>query len=108
MTEAHPTGPACQDGHEQATPPVSVRVGTHVHDVGSIEALIGRHGRRYLDRTFTAEEVRACGGYDAEPHLLAPGLAAHFCAKEATLKVLRPVAIMPEWTDMEIVSVAGG
>lgn len=106
IPEADPPRPP--NSSEPGTPPVSVRVGTDVHDIDAIEASIRRHGRRYLDRTFTAQEVQTCGGYTAEPHLLAPGLATRFCAKEATLKVLRPVAIMPEWTEMEIVSAPGG
>nr|WP_281276205.1 holo-ACP synthase [Flexivirga caeni] len=85
-----------------------LRVGTDVQTVDVIEASILRHGRRYLDRVFTAQEVRACGGYDAEPHLLAPGLAARFSAKEALLKALRPTTIMPEWRDVELVSMPGG
>lgn len=88
--------------------PFRLRVGTQMRDFSSVEASIRRHGRRYLDRTFTTQEVQACGGYDAEPYLLAPGLTARLCAKEATLKVLRPTAIMPEWRDIEIVPTAGG
>lgn len=88
--------------------PFNVRVGTEVRVIETIEASIRRHGRTYLAQTFTAQEVQACGGYGAEAHLLAPGLAARLCAKEATLKVLRPTAIMPEWTNIEVVSAVGG
>lgn len=88
--------------------PFSMRVGTDVQVIETIEAAVRRHGRRYLDRLFTAQEVQACGGYDAEPNLLAPGLAARFCAKEAVLKALRPTAIVPEWRDIEVVRMPGG
>nr|WP_246336247.1 holo-ACP synthase [Flexivirga oryzae] len=85
-----------------------MRVGTDVQVIADIEASVRRHGRRYLDRVFTTQEVVACGGYDAEPNLIAPGLAARFSAKEALLKALRPTAIIPEWRDIEIVSMPGG
>jgi holo-[acyl-carrier protein] synthase len=86
----------------------TLRVGTAVQIVGSIEASITRHGRRYLDQVFTAQEVATCGGYDAEPNQLAPGLAARFCAKEAALKALRPPNIVPERLDIEVVEMSGG
>jgi len=88
--------------------PFSVRVGTEVRDFVSLEASLRRHGRRFLETTFSPAEVEACGGYDAQPHVLAPGLTARLCAKEATLKVLRPTAILPEWREMEIVPTPGG
>lgn len=85
-----------------------LRVGTDVQCISAITESIERYGNRYLDRVFTAQEVESCGGYDAEPGLLAPGLAARFCAKEATLKALRPLNIIPEWRDMEVVRMPGG
>lgn len=88
-------------------PSFTLRVGTSVQTIDSIEASIQRHGRHYLDRMFTPGEVEASGGYGAEPNLLAPGLAARLCAKEAVLKVLRPLNIVPEWRDIEIVQMPG-
>lgn len=88
--------------------PFTLRVGTAVQVIGSIEASITRHGRSYLDRVFTTQEVATCGGYTAEPNLLAPGLAARFCAKEAALKALRPPNIVPERLDIEVVEMSGG
>lgn len=88
--------------------PYSLRVGTDVQMIEAVEASIRRHGRRYIDRVFTAQEVRSCGGFDAEPHLLAPGLAARFCAKEAVLKALRPADVVPGWRDIEVVRMPGG
>lgn len=88
-------------------PEFSLRVGTSVQPVDSVEASIQRHGRRYLDRMFTPGEVESSGGYNAEPNLLAPGLAARLCAKEAVLKVLRPLNIVPDWRDIEILQMPG-
>lgn len=102
-TAPHHLGTADREGRR-----LVLRVGTDIQSIESIAESIRRHGRRYLDRLFTPQEVESCGGYDAEPNLLAPGLAARFCAKEAVLKALQPVAITPEWRDMEIVRMPGG
>ncbi|MFC6705731.1 holo-ACP synthase [Flexivirga alba] len=106
MTDTDPRSPS--DARHSRALPFNVRVGTETRDVSSVEASIRRHGRTFLDRTFTAQEIHTCGGYDTEPHLLAARLAGRFCAKEAALKMLRPTAIMPEWLDMEVVGVPGG
>lgn len=88
--------------------PVDLRVGTDVQIISKVEASIRRHGREYLDRMFTPREVQACGGYDGEPNLLAPGLAGCCSAKEAALRALRPTAIIPERRDIEVVQMPGG
>lgn len=108
ITETDPPGHPSGRGPEPAAAPFGVRVGTDIQSVDAIETSIRRYGRRYLDRVFTAQEVHSCGGYGAEPNLLAPGLTARFCAKEAVLKALRPVTIIPEWQDIEIVRMPGG
>jgi len=92
---------------ESSQPHFTLRVGTSVQTIDSVEASIQRHGRHYLDRMFTPGEVESSGGYGAEPNLLAPGLAARLCAKEAVLKVLRPLNIVPEWRDIEVVQMPG-
>lgn len=101
---------AGSSGHRttRGTASLVLRVGTDVQCIATITESIERHGYRYLNRVFTAQEVESCGGYDAEPSQLAPGLAARFCAKEATLKALRPVNIVPEWRDIEVVRMPGG
>lgn len=103
-----PSGPEQAADRPSANQPGGLRVGTDVQYIRSIADSIERHGRRYLDRLFTAHEVEACGGYDAESRTLAPGLTARFCAKEATLKALRPHNIIPEWRDIEVVRMPGG
>lgn len=107
MTEVDPRSPPLA-AVQPAAVTFNLRVGTTMHGIDVTEATIRRHGRTYLDRTFTQREVYACGGYHAAPELLAPGLAACFCAKEATIEVLRPTAIMPEWQDIEILARSGG
>jgi holo-[acyl-carrier protein] synthase len=60
---------------------------------------VARFGDRYLGRIYTAHEVSCCRG---TPSVVAAGLAARFAAKEATIKVLRPVDGQPDWRSIEI------
>jgi holo-[acyl-carrier protein] synthase len=60
---------------------------------------VARFGDRYIGRVYTAHEVSCCQG---TPSVMAAGLAARFAAKEATIKVLRPVAHQPDWRSIEI------
>jgi holo-[acyl-carrier protein] synthase len=84
---------------------VIVGLGLDVVRVERVEGLLRRHGERALRRLFTEDEVRRCRG---SRH---PGesFAARFAAKEAAFKALgtgwgRGGA----WTDVEVVSAAGG
>ena len=75
------------------------RVGIDLVAIDTVAAALDRHGTRYLDRTFTADEQQAChaaGGPDAAR------LAACFALKEAAVKVLQPGPqdAVP-WTDVE-------
>lgn len=84
---------------------IDLRVGTDLQPIADVEEALTTHGDRYLRRVFTDAEVASSGGRTARPHLLAPGLAARFAAKEATLKVLRPTRHhVPLWTEIEVVS----
>jgi holo-[acyl-carrier protein] synthase len=62
-------------------------------------------GSRYLARVFTPHELGCCPGDAAHA---APGLAARFAAKEATIKVLRVTGAQPEWRSMEVWRHEGG
>ena len=58
-----------------------VRIGIDLVQIEDVRDAIAAHGDRYLERTYTSEERRACGRD--------PGrLAARFAAKEAALKAL--------------------
>lgn len=74
--------------------------GIDLIEVSRIEALIARHGDRFLKRIFTEHELAYCRGQ-------APQLAARFAAKEAVSKALG-VGIQHRdgvyWRDIEIVS----
>ena len=89
-----------------ATPSDRVRVGIDVVMTTDVDDSVRRLGDRYLHRIYTAHERHCCRvGYRASgaPHGYSiEGLAARFAAKEATLKVLRPVGVRPEWRSIEV------
>jgi holo-[acyl-carrier protein] synthase len=75
------------------------RVGIDLVTISEIADAIRRHGDRYLQRVFTEHELACCqlpGGVSAA------SLAGRWAAKEATIKVLRPVGPQPTWTTMEV------
>jgi holo-[acyl-carrier protein] synthase len=82
-----------------------VRVGVDVASIAAVAASIDRYGSRYLRRLFTPGEVADAAGV---PAVRAARLAARFAAKEAVLKVLRPGADVPGWTEIEVRREAGG
>ena len=100
-----------------------LRVGIDLVPVAEVAESVSRLGRRYLYRVFTPHE-RACARMGADrwrrscPPPVAGGvdiagysmesLAARFAAKEAAVKVLRPVAARPEWRSIEVRRVEGG
>jgi holo-[acyl-carrier protein] synthase len=77
----------------------SIRVGTDVVAVQQVTESVSRFGRRYLERVYTAHEIRSSAGI---PAVRAARLAARFAAKEATVKVLRPTGHQPDWRCMEV------
>jgi holo-[acyl-carrier protein] synthase len=84
----------------------TLRVGTDVQAVDEIRESLARFGARYAERIYTAGELAAAGGLDGSDP--APGLAARFAAKEATIKVLRPTVARPAWRSIEVVRREGG
>lgn len=82
-----------------------IRIGTDVQSIAEVEASIAQFGDRYVRRIFTDHEVAACGGITT---LAAPGLAARFAAKEATIKLLRPTTLVPAWRSIELRTRPGG
>jgi len=69
-------------------PSASLRVGVDLVRVADVTASIARFGTRYTERLFTAGERAYC---DADSIRAAERYAARFAAKEATLKVFRPM-----------------
>jgi holo-[acyl-carrier protein] synthase len=79
--------------------PGDLRVGADLMEVEQVASSVARFGDRYVRRLFTDHEVSCCRG---EPTVVASGLAARFAAKEAVVKVLRPVAARPDWRSIEV------
>jgi holo-[acyl-carrier protein] synthase len=75
------------------------RVGIDLVEVSQVADAMARFGGRYLNRIFTPHEL-ACAqrGATFDPHTL----AARFAAKEATIKVLRPIGAHPAWQSIEL------
>ncbi len=77
----------------------AIRVGTDVVAVRQVADSVARFGTRYLQRVYTEHEINSCTG---SPPVRAAGLAARFAAKEAPIKVLRPVGHQPDWRSVEV------
>lgn len=81
------------------------RAGIDLTSVEEVAAAVSRFGDRYLVRIFTEHERSCCVGSDG---VVAAGLAARFAAKEAAIKVLRPVGVRPPWRSIEVQRAPGG
>jgi holo-[acyl-carrier protein] synthase len=77
----------------------AIRVGADVAAVHQVADSVARFGDRYLGRVYTEHEIASCAG---SPSVVAAGLAARFAAKEATIKVLRPIGHQPDWRSIEV------
>ncbi|MGB6484258.1 MAG: holo-ACP synthase [Candidatus Acidiferrales bacterium] len=76
-----------------------VGLGADIAEIDRIEAAIARFGRAFLERVFTAEEIRYCERHKSKFERY----AARFAAKEAAMKALgtgwrRGV----RWRDIEV------
>lgn len=82
-----------------------VGMGIDLTEVRRVETAIARHGRAFLNRVFTPDEIRYCDSH-RDP---AERYAARFAAKEAAMKALgtgwrRGV----RWVDIEVTHLPGG
>ncbi len=69
--------------------------GIDVIEIGRVQAVLDRHGERFLRRVYTEDEVRHCRGR-------VPELAARFAAKEAVMKALGTGVRGVGWRDIEV------
>lgn len=74
-----------------------LRTGVDLIEVARVEAALARHGERFLQRCFTAQERADCAGRPAS-------LAARFAAKEAVAKALGCGIGAVGWLDIEIIN----
>jgi holo-[acyl-carrier protein] synthase len=83
----------------------AIRVGSDVLSVQQVAESVAYFGDRYLQRVYTEHEICCAMG---SPPERAARLAARFAAKEATIKVLRPVGHQPDWRSIEVQRHADG
>lgn len=88
-----------------------MRVGLDLVDVAEVAASVQRFGDRYVARVYTDHEIECCRrparSGTSETYAM-DSLAARFAAKEAALKVLRPVGARPAWRSIELRQMTGG
>jgi len=83
----------------------SVVVGLDLVQISAIASSVAHFGARFLERVYTADELRYCL---REPRSSATHLAARFAAKEAVRKVLAIGDEAVGWRAIEVVREAGG
>jgi holo-[acyl-carrier protein] synthase len=92
--------------------PPTIRVGVDLVAVADVMESVKRFGDRYLQRIFTPHEIAHSrsdlGPRDPALRYSFESLAARFAAKEATVKVLRPLGPRPEWRSIEVFRTEGG
>jgi holo-[acyl-carrier protein] synthase len=81
-----------------------VGIGTEITECLRIARLIERHGEQFIDRVYTAAEVRYCQGRPQSTQ----HFAARWAAKQAILKALGLPAARAAWTEIEIRRAASG
>ncbi len=74
-----------------------LQVGVDLVEISRIEAVLRRHGQRFLDRIYTPSEQARARGRPAE-------LAVRFAAKEAAMKALGTGRIGVGWREVEVLS----
>jgi holo-[acyl-carrier protein] synthase len=80
-------------------------IGIDIVEIARLEALMARHGERFLARVFTEEERRYCGSLRNS----AGCYAARFAAKEAVSKAFGTgIGARVAWLDMTIRRDAAG
>jgi holo-[acyl-carrier protein] synthase len=72
-----------------------LRTGVDLIEISRIEEVIARHGRRYLERIYTAKELEQFGRETQS-------LAGRFAAKEAVAKALGCGIGVVSWKDIEV------
>jgi len=95
------------------SPPVrtELRVGLDIVAIDEVADSVECFGDRYLLRIFTSHELSCCrrnagpGGADTWS---SESLAGRFAAKEAVMKVLRPVEMQLDWRSIEVHRMTGG
>ncbi len=90
----------------------ALRVGMDLVSVAEVAKSVEHFGDRYVTRLFTPHEIASCRTArcvaDSRGTYVIESLAARFAAKEAVVKVLRPIEMQPDWRSIEIHRMTGG
>ena len=95
----------------------TLRVGIDLVSVDEVADSVRHFGDRYVTRIYTSHEIDSCRAEMGHGDAGAPGpseayaigsLAARFAAKEAVMKVLRPIGVQLDWRTIEIHRMTGG
>ena len=90
----------------------TIRVGVDLVSIDEVAASVATFGDRYVTRVYTPHEIASCrrrpAADGASDTLAAESLAARFAAKEAVMKVLRPVDVQLDWRTIELHRMTGG
>lgn len=92
----------------------TLRVGVDLVSVDEVAESVRHFGDRYVTRIYTPHEIESCRRPAAEDGPGSPdayaieSLAARFAAKEAVMKVLRPVGMQLDWRTIELHRMTGG
>jgi phosphopantetheine--protein transferase-like protein len=78
-------------------------IGIDIVRIERMTRVVGKWGKRFLERVFTEDEISYCYA-KKEPYL---SLSVRFAAKEALIKAIGPVSPV-SLTDIEIVNVEMG
>ena len=82
-----------------------VGLGTDVVENDRIGELYQKHGRRFLERIFTEQEIE----YSLSRADPVPYLSSRFAAKEASIKALTlPPGMMLNWKDIRVEGISFG
>lgn len=82
-----------------------LRVGLDVVEVSRVRESLHQFGQRYLDRLFSADEIRYAMQVNEQ---CAERLAARFAAKEAAIKAFSLSEVGVGWRDIEVRKQADG
>lgn len=84
---------------------VQTLVGIDIQPIREVESSLRDFGARYTQRVYTEREIAACG---TTARAAARGLAEHFAAKEAVMKVLKSTGPGPNWKTIEVKRASNG
>jgi holo-[acyl-carrier protein] synthase len=74
---------------------MKLRTGVDLIEISRIEEVVARHGKHYLERIYTAAELKQCGRRSES-------LAGRFAAKEAVAKALGCGIGDVGWKEIEV------